>query len=76
VAQWRPREELTLQDALSRVPDASDWGLAPKLLQAIVERFGSPDVDLFASDTWHVAAKFVTPRFMPGCSAVDALRTD
>ena len=76
LAQWKPRAELAVQDALSRVPDASDWGLAPAVLQAAISLFGQPDVDLFASDTWHVAERFVTPRFMPGCCAVDALRTD
>jgi hypothetical protein len=34
VAQWRPREELAEEDALSRVPDASDWGLAPRGVSA------------------------------------------
>jgi hypothetical protein len=46
------------------------------VLQGIIKRFGRPSVDLFASDMWHVAERFVTPRFMPGCSAVDALRSD
>jgi hypothetical protein len=51
VAQWRPREELELEDALSRVPDASDWGVAPTVRAAIFEAFGVPTADLFASDT-------------------------
>jgi hypothetical protein len=76
VAQWRPREELTLEDALSRVPDASDWGLAPSVRKNIFQSFGRPTVDLFASDLWHVAPEFVSPRYMPGCAAVDALRLD
>lgn len=76
LAQWKPRAELAVQDALSRVPDASDWGLAPAVLRAAFLLFGQPDVDLFASDTWHVAERFITPRYMPGCCAVDALRTD
>ncbi|GAQ85469.1 reverse transcriptase [Klebsormidium nitens] len=76
LAQWKPRIELAEQDALSRVPDASDWGLTPKVFADVISLFGRPDVDLFASDTWHVAGRFVTPRYMPGCLAVDALRTD
>lgn len=76
VGQWRPREELALEDALSRVPDASDWGLAPAIRDDIFRRFGAPAVDLFASDLWHVAPSFITPRFMPGCAAVDALHRD
>lgn len=76
IAQWRPREELQEEDALSRVPDASDWGLSSKTLALIIKAFGSPHVDLFASDAWHVASVFVTPRYMPGCTAVDALNQD
>lgn len=41
VAQGKPREELVLEDALSRVPDASDWGLSPAVCQDIIQRFGS-----------------------------------
>jgi hypothetical protein len=76
VAQWRPRAELAAEDALSRIPDASDWGLAPRALSFIIEKFGAPSVDLFASDRWHVASAFVSPFYMPGCAAVDALNLD
>jgi hypothetical protein len=76
LAQWKPREELQDEDALSRVPDASDWGLAPKALAVIFEAFGHQEVDLFGSDTWHVASVYVSPRYMPGCAAVDALNQD
>jgi hypothetical protein len=50
VAQWKPREELALEDALSRFPDASDWGMAPAVRSQIMAEFGVPTVDLFASD--------------------------
>jgi hypothetical protein len=76
IAQWRPREKLTAEDALSRVPDASDWGLAPRAFRMVVQAFGEPHIDLFASDTWHVAPVFISPRYMPGCSAVDAFNVD
>jgi hypothetical protein len=76
VAQWKPREELVLEDALSRFPDASDWGLSPAVRQEITQRFGYPSIDLFASDRWHVTTAFVAPRFMPGCVSVDALQCD
>jgi hypothetical protein len=76
IAQWKPREELAREDALNRFPDASNWGLAPAVRDLISRRFGTPSIDLFASDLWHVAQSFVTPRFMPGCIAVDALRSD
>jgi hypothetical protein len=76
VAQWRPREELAVEDALSRVADASDWGLAPLVLGSIFREFGRPSIDLFASDVWHVATSFVNPHYMSECAAVDALRRD
>jgi hypothetical protein len=46
------------------------------VLSGIFETFGAPTMDLFASDTWHVAPTFIKPRFMPGCAAVDALVQD
>jgi hypothetical protein len=70
------QKELALHDALSRVPDPSDWGLAPKVLQMVLSQFGHPQIDLFASDSWHVTERFISPRFMPGCEAVDALSID
>jgi hypothetical protein len=76
LGQWRPREELAAEDALSRVPEASGWGLAPRALALVVGAFGPPSVDLFASDLWHIAPSFVTPRYMSGCTAVDALNLD
>ncbi|GAQ83654.1 Hypothetical protein KFL_001560210 [Klebsormidium nitens] len=76
LAQWKPRVELAEHDALSLVPDASDCGLNPKVFADVISLFGRPDVDMFASDTWHVAGQFVTPRYMRGCLAVDALSTD
>jgi hypothetical protein len=65
-----------VEDALSRVPDASDWGMAPGVISQITEEFGRPSINLFASDTWHVAPAFVSLRFMPGCTAVDARSRD
>jgi hypothetical protein len=76
VAHWRPREELAAEDALSRVPDASDWGLSPKARAFIIDSFGQASIDLFASDLWHVAPTFISAQHMPGCAAVDALSLD
>jgi hypothetical protein len=50
--------------------------MVPKVVSQIMEELGRPSVDLFASDTWHVASRFVSPRFVPGCTAVDALNWD
>jgi hypothetical protein len=52
LAQWVPRESIEQADALSREPDASDWGLHPDIYAQACQRFGVvPDVNLFASDT-------------------------
>ncbi|GAQ84615.1 putative DNA/RNA polymerases [Klebsormidium nitens] len=76
-AYWKPREEMQEEDALSRFPDASDWGLSSPLFQKVTAWFGvKPSVDLFASDIWHVTEKFVSKEFTPGCLAVDALNQD
>jgi hypothetical protein len=77
VARWIPREDLTEADALSRLPDPSDWGLSRQELQRIFDHFGvRPTLDLFASDVHHVADRFVSKFFTPGCVAVDATRLD
>jgi hypothetical protein len=61
VAQWEPMEEVTMEDTLSRVLDASDWGLAPRALAHIIDAFGTPVTDLFAFDLWHVTPRSSRP---------------
>lgn len=50
IAHWKPREELAVEDPLSRVSDPSDWGSASTARAFIINFFGQPSVDLFASD--------------------------
>lgn len=77
VAQWVPRNNLTEADELSRRPDASDWGIEPKIFGQICAWFGStPTVDLFASDAHHVANKFYSQFYTPGCAGVQVLKQD
>lgn len=76
-AQWVPREHITLADAISREPDASDWGLDPAIVKAIIRHFNVRiSADLFASATHHVSVNFVSKFYEPGCTAVQALRLD
>jgi hypothetical protein len=76
-AQWVPRELIDEADAVSRSPDASDWGIAPSLYRQICERFGvKATMDLFASDSHHVTDKFVSQNYVPGCTAVQAFVHD
>ncbi|GAQ90096.1 hypothetical protein KFL_005990025 [Klebsormidium nitens] len=77
VTRWVPREELAEADALSREPDASDWGISPSVFQKVTEYFKvKSTIDLFASDVFHVTRRFVSKYFTPGCTRVHALAQD
>jgi hypothetical protein len=77
IGKWIPRNQLTEADALSREPDASDWGISRRvLLDACRALKVEPSVDIFASDAHHTTAKFISQFFTPGCQAVDATRID
>jgi hypothetical protein len=77
VAKWIPRDNLTEADALSRLSDPSGWGLSASELWKVFEHFKCrPMVDIFASDVHHVADRFITRFFTPGCFAFDATRQD
>jgi hypothetical protein len=77
VAQWIPQESLEDADALSRLPDPSDWGLSTSEMRKVVNHFGvHPTLDLFASNIHHVAERYVSKSFTPGCLAVDATKLD
>ncbi|GAQ87420.1 reverse transcriptase [Klebsormidium nitens] len=77
VTRWVPREDLAEADALSREPDASDWGVSASVFRKLTEHFGvNPSIDLFASATFHVAERFVAKYYTPGCTAVHAMALD
>jgi hypothetical protein len=77
MARWKPREEMQTEDDLSKQRDSSDWGLRAKDRERILRAFDvKPTIDLFASKTWHVTERFVSPHLTPGCLAADALRVD
>lgn len=74
---WQPRDLLVTEDLLSRQADASDWGIRRGIFEAICSEFRvSIAIDLFASDTWHVAPRFVSHILTPGCVASQALLLD
>jgi hypothetical protein len=76
-ARWVPRGDNQEADALSREPDASDWGIERELLSQLLDHFGVRiSIDLFASDANHVNRLFVTQYYTPGCLAVHALKQD
>jgi len=64
---WKPREDLTEVDALSKTVDRHDFGLRPEALKFAHKAFGSWDVRfitcLFVLDVWpHGAAGCVRPQ--------------
>lgn len=65
-----------LADSLSQSPiDQAEWSLHPLLFKELVDRFGSPSVDLFASKSNHRLPCFFTCFPSPGAEVVDALRS-
>lgn len=70
VAQWKPRAELAEEDELSKFRDSSDWGLCAEQARMINDELGvEPAVDLFAYDTWHVAARYFSQHLTQGIRA-------
>jgi hypothetical protein len=77
VADWRPRELMALEDALSKAPDSSDWGLRKQRYDEVYNVLAvRPALDLFASATWHQLPRFVANFYTPGCTGAQALRSD
>ena len=68
-----PGTENVIADKRSRVfKDNTEWSLSEKLFVHVVETFGMPDVDLFASGLNHKVRKYVSWEADPNAFAVDA----
>jgi hypothetical protein len=75
IAEWLPRDLMSLEDQLSKIPDSSDWGLVRTEYRRICEAFGvRPSIDLFVSASWHHTPQFISGSYAPGCKAVKALQ--
>lgn len=60
-------------DTLSRkFHDNTEWQLNPNIFQKVVQKFGMPDIDLFASRLNHQLKPFVSWKPDPEAYAVDA----
>lgn len=55
-----------------RSSDETEWSLSQKAYKMISHRFGTPEVDLFASYINHKCEKYISWRRDPGSFAVDA----
>lgn len=77
IRRWISREDLQAADELSRRPDASDWGCTRELVDIVLKHFQTTiELDVFASDIHHVADRFVSAFYVPGCAAVQAIYQD
>ena len=53
-AQWIPSHLNTIADWESRnVRDSAEWKLCPRVFQSICQKWGHPEIDLFASRVLH-----------------------
>jgi ribonuclease HI len=74
-ADWVPREENTLADAISKRYDAGDWAFDRSVFRVLTSAalFGELDVDLFAAPHNTQLPHFFSWGFTLGCMGADAL---
>lgn len=76
-ARWIPGQTNELADEMSRVfVDRTDWSLNPRWFAMAVERWGVPDIDLFASQRNRQVPRFFSAEPQPESEGVDAFRQD
>ena len=73
--EWVPTD-LNISDAASRMKVAHDWLLDRGVFQDLQRRWGSFDIDLFASERCHQIRRFVTRHQQKGAYSVDAFTLD
>ncbi len=71
LAQWVPREENELADAISKHVDTDDWGIDQESFNYIQECFGNPCIDRFASQHNAKLTRFDAQFHCPGCETVN-----
>lgn len=75
-AKHIPGVDNVVADFNSRVfNDTSEWTVSDKSFKEIVDTWGTPDIDLFASRLNHKVSKFISWCPEPNCFDVDALST-
>ena len=72
-AEWIPTHMNIWADWESRhCQDSSEWKLCPSIFHRICLRFGTPNLDLFASRNCHQLQKYVSWKPDPQCLFADA----
>ena len=74
--EWIPRSENARADYLSRVMEIDDWGVATEIIHMIQSRWGSLDVDYFASEHNAKLPVFYTRFWGYKSTGVDAFTYD
>ena len=76
-ASWIPSKENTIADWRSRQEaNSSEWELSNKAFQKIVNLWGIPEIDCFASRIMHKVPLYMSLNPDPDCVATNALYQD
>lgn len=73
IASYIPTKQNIIADSLSRIKNIDiEWELNDKYYRKVVERFGEPEIDLFASNTNNKCKVFVSWKPQSEASYIDA----
>ncbi|XP_053382012.1 uncharacterized protein LOC123541270 [Mercenaria mercenaria] len=70
--EWIPRGLNEKADYFSKIVDRDDWGISHALLEIVVKRWGSLEIDWFASSYNAKLSKFYSRFWNEACTGVDA----
>ncbi|XP_068203816.1 uncharacterized protein [Palaemon carinicauda] len=70
--QWIPREKNQIADYLSKIIERDDWGLSPFIINLIIDKWGTIDIDWFASPHNAKLPVFYSRFWNEFCAGVDA----
>uniref|UniRef100_A0A183G7B3 RNase H domain-containing protein n=1 Tax=Heligmosomoides polygyrus TaxID=6339 RepID=A0A183G7B3_HELPZ len=70
--KWIPREYNNEADAASREIDYDDWRINDKMFRTITNRWGYPDIDMFANDRNAKCSTFFSDTICPRTAEIDA----
>ena len=71
-ASWIPRDLNSFADFYSKNTDSGDWKLNPNIFNYLQRKWGTFDIDLFASYNNHQTDRYYSLYFTPTCEGVNA----